>query len=125
MTNISEKQAEAVRLAAEGGYFEIPRDVSMSEIADELDICGQAASERLRRGIAKLISAETPDGGTLTGEYLRCVSCESPVLLTRVGEVGHWTCDCVAAGDIEPVRANELADLPERWLLVPQEDDDD
>ena len=43
----------------------------------------------------------------------------------RCDGVAHLTCSCVAQGDIEAVRANELAQLPERWLFVPQEDDDE
>lgn len=37
------------------GYFGISRDASIEDVADELDISSQAASERLRRGTGNLV----------------------------------------------------------------------
>lgn len=37
------------------GYYEVPRSVSMTELANILDISYQALSERLRRAHANLI----------------------------------------------------------------------
>ena len=54
---LSEKQREVLTLAAESGYFEIPRTVSLSDLAAELGISTQSASERLRRGIATLVTS--------------------------------------------------------------------
>ncbi|WP_411962827.1 helix-turn-helix domain-containing protein [Haloferax sp. YSMS24] len=54
---LSEKQREVLTLAAEMGYFEVPRAVSLSDLAAELDISPQSASERLRRGVATLVSS--------------------------------------------------------------------
>ncbi|KTG19454.1 helix-turn-helix domain-containing protein [Haloferax profundi] len=54
---LSEKQRQVITLAAESGYFEIPRSVALSDLADDLDITPQSASERLRRGIAALVSS--------------------------------------------------------------------
>lgn len=48
-------QREAVVLAYEEGYFEIPRESSLARLANELEITKQALSERLRRAVAKLI----------------------------------------------------------------------
>lgn len=48
-------QREALRLAHEDGYFGIPRETTLDDIAAELDISNQAASERLRRGCERLI----------------------------------------------------------------------
>lgn len=42
-------QREAVTLAVENGYFGVPRETQLDEIADELEITRQAASERVRR----------------------------------------------------------------------------
>lgn len=53
--NVSAKQHEAMVTALRRGYFEIPRAASLDEVADELDVSRQAASERLRRGTAALI----------------------------------------------------------------------
>ena len=43
-------QREALTLAVERGYFSIPRETQLDDIADELGISKQAASERVRRG---------------------------------------------------------------------------
>ena len=48
-------QREALTTARELGYFEIPRQASLTDIADHLEISSQALSERLRRGTATLI----------------------------------------------------------------------
>ena len=60
---ISQPQREILRLAAEEGYFEVPRDASLADLADELDVSSQAASERLRRGLDSLVgeSLLTPE----------------------------------------------------------------
>jgi hypothetical protein len=46
------RQREALEAALELGYFQIPRQVSTAELGDELDVTGQAVSERLRRALA-------------------------------------------------------------------------
>ena len=48
-------QRELVASAIEHGYFEIPRRISMEELAAKHDISDQAASERLRRGLSNLL----------------------------------------------------------------------
>ncbi|MGM0590583.1 MAG: helix-turn-helix domain-containing protein [Halobacteriota archaeon] len=53
--DLTSTQASAIALAYESGYFEIPRRVSMGEIAQEVGITSQAFSERLRRGCSKII----------------------------------------------------------------------
>jgi predicted DNA binding protein len=60
---LTESQHEALTLAMERGYFEIPRDVTLRDLADELGVSVQAVSERLRRAVEKLVQtalAETP-----------------------------------------------------------------
>lgn len=52
---LTDCQREALRLAADRGYFDLPRRTSLAELADDLDISDQAVSERLRRGCARLI----------------------------------------------------------------------
>ncbi|MDS0299701.1 helix-turn-helix domain-containing protein [Halogeometricum sp. S1BR25-6] len=47
--DLTPKQSEALSLAVESGYFEVPRQVTLSEVADRLGISQQAASERVRR----------------------------------------------------------------------------
>ncbi len=41
--------------AKEMGYYDVPRGISLSELADELGVSHQALSERLRRGHGRLI----------------------------------------------------------------------
>jgi predicted DNA binding protein len=46
---LTPEQHAALALAVERGYFSVPRGCSLSEIASELGISQQAASERVRR----------------------------------------------------------------------------
>ena len=52
---LTEQQYETLTLAVEAGYYEIPRTVSASDLADDLGISHQALSERLRRGTKALV----------------------------------------------------------------------
>lgn len=52
---LSDPQREFLEVAVAEGYFEVPRRVSLSELADQFDISDQAASQRLRRGLAALL----------------------------------------------------------------------
>ncbi|WP_265108123.1 helix-turn-helix domain-containing protein [Halosolutus halophilus] len=52
---LTDSQREALRIAHEHGFFEVPRETELSAIADALGISDQAVSERLRRGQARLI----------------------------------------------------------------------
>lgn len=53
--DVTPEQHEALVTAAEAGYFEVPRSVSIQDIADEMGVSHQAVSERLRRGTANLV----------------------------------------------------------------------
>ena len=46
----TEQQYEAITAALERGYYEIPRDASAEDLAEEIGISRQALAERLRRG---------------------------------------------------------------------------
>lgn len=59
---LTSKQTEALLLAYERGYFEVPRETTVEELADELDVSHQAVSELLRRGCRELL------GNTLFAE---------------------------------------------------------
>lgn len=52
---LTESQREALLLAYERGYFSSPREATLEEIADELNISQQALGSRLRRGNRRLI----------------------------------------------------------------------
>jgi predicted DNA binding protein len=58
---LTEYQREILQLAVRRGYFTIPREVTLSELAAELDLSSQAASERLRRGIRTLVQTVLDD----------------------------------------------------------------
>jgi len=60
-TELTEPQWEVLELGYREGYFEVPRDASMEDIAAELDISAQAVSERLRRGHRTLIAQHVVD----------------------------------------------------------------
>lgn len=46
---LTEPQQEAISEAYRRGYYDVPREISLEELAAELDISHQALSERLRR----------------------------------------------------------------------------
>lgn len=54
-------QREALLAAREHGYFEVPREASLGEIADELGVSTPALSERLRRANRRLVDAYLAD----------------------------------------------------------------
>lgn len=47
---VTDAQQEALEAAYHGGYFEVPRETSLTELASTLDISRNALSARLRRG---------------------------------------------------------------------------
>lgn len=49
------RQREALEIAYEAGFFDVPRRATLSELAAELEISDQAVSERLRRGQTRLL----------------------------------------------------------------------
>lgn len=57
LDELTSVQRETVERALELGYFDIPRTVSMEELAAELDVTPNAVSERLRRAERRLLSA--------------------------------------------------------------------
>ena len=57
---LTAEQREALVVASELGYFEVPRQTSMTDIADRLGISSQAVSERIRRGIDSLVDDNLP-----------------------------------------------------------------
>ncbi|WP_267642429.1 helix-turn-helix domain-containing protein [Haloarchaeobius amylolyticus] len=55
---LSDDQREALRVALAAGYFSVPREANLGDVAEELGISGQAASERLRRGLSELVDRQ-------------------------------------------------------------------
>lgn len=52
---LTPEQREALALAHERGYFTEPRETSLEELADELELSPSAAAGRLKRGLKLLI----------------------------------------------------------------------
>ncbi|WP_158058010.1 helix-turn-helix domain-containing protein [Halorussus halophilus] len=50
------KQREALELAFEEGYFAVPRETSLSELAEKMGITRQSFSRRIARGVNTLLS---------------------------------------------------------------------
>jgi len=58
---VTDSQREALLAAFEAGYFEEPRNATLSEVATELGISQPAVSGLLRRGIQRLIISSIVD----------------------------------------------------------------
>ncbi|WP_435156549.1 helix-turn-helix domain-containing protein [Haladaptatus sp. DFWS20] len=54
---LTDEQLIALKTAYDKGYFQEPRDISLSQVADEIDVSSTAMSGRLRRGVRNLIAA--------------------------------------------------------------------
>lgn len=54
---ITDAQQEALILAYDRGYFNSPRDVTMEELGQELDISQQAVASRIRRGTRRILGS--------------------------------------------------------------------
>lgn len=52
---LTRRQREAVVLAYERGYFAVPKQVTLTELAEELEITQQTLSRHLRVGVQKLL----------------------------------------------------------------------
>lgn len=54
---LTTEQREALTAAFRSGYFEIPRQVTLEDLAGDLDISRQAVAHRLQRGVKVLVEA--------------------------------------------------------------------
>lgn len=59
--DLTDAQWEALALAYEHGYFDSPREVTLSELADKLGITQQALGSRLRRATRRLVARALVD----------------------------------------------------------------
>ncbi|MWG35255.1 helix-turn-helix domain-containing protein [Halomarina oriensis] len=53
---LTDEQYDALTAACEAGYFSVPRESDLDELADQLGISHQALSERIRRGTQALVT---------------------------------------------------------------------
>lgn len=54
--NLTSAQREAIRVASDRGYFKVPREVTLRELAEHFGVSEQAISQRLRRGLDTLVT---------------------------------------------------------------------
>lgn len=59
---LTDEQREALVVAFEWGYFEVPRETTLVELAEELEISDSAVSQRIRRGLTKILSTRLGAG---------------------------------------------------------------
>lgn len=55
--DITDAQREALLIALERGYFDVPRQANLTNLADEMNVSDTAVSQRIRRGITALLMA--------------------------------------------------------------------
>ncbi|WP_458188771.1 helix-turn-helix domain-containing protein [Haladaptatus sp. NG-WS-4] len=69
---VTPEQRDTLVVALEKGYFEVPRRITMDELAEEFDITTQSVSQRMRRGHANVLrntlAPETVDGTEMDGD---------------------------------------------------------
>lgn len=53
--SLTDSQRKTLRTALETGYFSVPRQISLEELAERHGVSDTAASQRLRRGIERLL----------------------------------------------------------------------
>ena len=53
--DLTSDQREAITMALRRGYFSTPRETTLGELADDLDISQQALSDRVRRATEKVV----------------------------------------------------------------------
>jgi len=61
-TDLTAAQRETIRIALERGYFEVPREATLEDLAAEFGISDTAVSQRLRRALATVVR------GTVTSD---------------------------------------------------------
>ena len=52
---LTDRQRECLDVAWRMGYFEVPRDCTLAEVADALDVDTSTVSETIRRGTGRLL----------------------------------------------------------------------
>lgn len=60
--NLTDRQSEVFMAAYELGYFEIPREASVEDVAAETGVTKSTASDTLRRAVRNLVEWYGPDG---------------------------------------------------------------
>lgn len=53
---VQHAQDNGIKKAYDLGYFEVPRQITLAELSEELGISDQAINERMRRGLSTLVA---------------------------------------------------------------------
>lgn len=53
---LTDHQRRTLRTAFREGYFEVPRKTGLKELGEHLDVSAQSVSERLRRGVRRVLA---------------------------------------------------------------------
>jgi predicted DNA binding protein len=53
---LTDEQRRALQAAFQAGYFEVPRGTGLAELGDHLGVSAQSVSERLRRGVGRVLA---------------------------------------------------------------------
>lgn len=64
-SELTRRQREVLETALERGYFDVPRQVTLAELAEELEISDQALSALVRRGLANHLRQTLEEGGPI------------------------------------------------------------
>lgn len=65
---LTDRQREVLRVALRAGYFEVPRECTLADVAGALDVDKSTVSGVLRRGEAKLVKQQLVAAGADHGE---------------------------------------------------------
>lgn len=65
---LTDEQREVMTVALEKGYFDVPREAQLEDLADALDISTNSVSERLRRATKRLAAATVGSAPTADGD---------------------------------------------------------
>lgn len=76
---LTTQQHETMLAALEHGYYDVPREASLTDLAEELDVSHQALSERLRRGHGNLVKHALGANGSDETEVSLPANQEEPV----------------------------------------------
>lgn len=55
LDRLTDRQRDAVRVAIELGYYDVPREATSEDVADELDCATSTAAEHLRKAESKVV----------------------------------------------------------------------
>ncbi|MFC5972047.1 helix-turn-helix domain-containing protein [Halomarina salina] len=58
---VTDAQREALLLALDRGYFDVPRRINLTDLSSEMGISDTAVSQRIRRGITSILAATLPE----------------------------------------------------------------